>query len=72
MQSQSVYSVISTHHMDYCAAYSQVVFSPTEMGTPQASSNNYKVFMKTEEAKKIKKSDVWTAPAAETSTKKES
>ena len=50
----------------------QVVFSHSGMGPPQAASHNYKVFMKAEEAKKAKKSDVWTAPAAETSSKKES
>lgn len=49
----------------------QVVFSNSGMGTPQGFAHNYKVFMKAEEAKK-KKSDVWTAPAAETSSKNES
>jgi regulator of telomere elongation helicase 1 len=48
-----------------------VVFSHSGMGPPQAAAHNYKVFMKAEEAKKTKKSDVWTVPAAETSSKKQ-
>ena len=50
----------------------QVVFNGSGLGSPQSSCHSYKVFMKAEEAKAKKKSDVWTAPAAETSSRKDS
>ena len=50
----------------------QVVFSQSGRGTAQSSSHNYKVFLKAEDTKRKKKSDVWSAPAAEASSKNES
>ena len=50
----------------------QVVFSQSGRGTAQSSSHNYKVFLKVEDAKRKKKSDGWSAPAAEASSKNES
>ena len=49
-----------------------MVFSQSGRGPPESTSHSYKVFMKTEDTKTKKKSDVWTAPAAESSSKRES
>ena len=62
---------------------SQVVFShsgrgPTLTGPAHTGpahtgpARSYKVFMKAEDARSKKKSDMWTAPAAESSSKRES
>jgi regulator of telomere elongation helicase 1 len=52
-----------------------VVFSHSGRGSTHSSTHSlahsYKVFMKAEDAKTKKKSDMWAAPAAESSSKKE-
>ena len=55
-----------------CALLQQVVFSNSRRELAQTVSHSYKVFMKAEDARARKKSDVWTAPAAAEPTSRES
>ena len=74
---QSRYTqLVSSNTLQLTCILHQVVFSHSGSGpahsSTHSSTHSYKVFMKAEDAKTKKKSDMWAAPAAESSSKKES
>ena len=71
MQSRYM-QLVSYNTLQLTCILHQVVFSHSGRGPAHSSTHSYKVFMKAEDAKTKKKSDMWAAPAAESSSKKES